>query len=109
MNSLNHPETYTAVLCERAFLAALDGSCRTPIAGHAYSTDDGKLSFRGLIAHPDGIEMYNVDRVGSFTDEDAIKVGQDAGQELKSEVGAKLLDFLNSDDDQFNPNAAPTK
>lgn len=30
---LNHEETRVAVVCERAFLAALDGSCRTPIAG----------------------------------------------------------------------------
>jgi Porphobilinogen deaminase, C-terminal domain len=32
---LNHEETRVAVVCERAFLAALDGSCRTPIAGLA--------------------------------------------------------------------------
>lgn len=30
---LNHEETRIAVVCERAFLTALDGSCRTPIAG----------------------------------------------------------------------------
>ena len=33
--SLNHEETRLAVVCERAFLTALDGSCRTPIAGLA--------------------------------------------------------------------------
>lgn len=33
--ALNHEETRLAVVCERAFLAALDGSCRTPIAGLA--------------------------------------------------------------------------
>jgi hypothetical protein len=33
--ALNHEETRLAVVCERAFLAALDGSCRTPIAGWA--------------------------------------------------------------------------
>jgi porphobilinogen deaminase len=30
---LNHEDTRVAVVTERAFLAALDGSCRTPIAG----------------------------------------------------------------------------
>lgn len=30
---LNHEETRIAVACERSFLMALDGSCRTPIAG----------------------------------------------------------------------------
>lgn len=33
--ALNHEPTRLAVVCERAFLAALDGSCRTPIAGLA--------------------------------------------------------------------------
>ena len=32
---IDHADTSTAVACERAFLAALDGSCKTPIAGHA--------------------------------------------------------------------------
>lgn len=35
---LNHEETRIAVVCERAFLAALDGSCRTPIAGRCLSS-----------------------------------------------------------------------
>lgn len=30
---LNHEETRIAIVCERSFLTALDGSCRTPIAG----------------------------------------------------------------------------
>lgn len=33
--TLNHEDTRLAVVCERAFLTALDGSCRTPIAGYA--------------------------------------------------------------------------
>ena len=40
--ALNHEETKIAVDCERAFLAALDGNCRTPIAGQA-KVVDGKL------------------------------------------------------------------
>lgn len=35
--ALNHEETRIAVVCERAFLTALDGSCRTPIAGEGFS------------------------------------------------------------------------
>ena len=33
--AINDEATVTAVTAERAFLAVLDGSCRTPIAGHA--------------------------------------------------------------------------
>ncbi len=32
---IDHADTSTAVACERAFLAELDGTCKTPIAGHA--------------------------------------------------------------------------
>lgn len=51
--ALNHEETRIAVVCERAFLEALDGSCRTPIAGYARN-EGGKLKFDGLVASPDG-------------------------------------------------------
>ena len=51
--SLNHEDTRLAISCERAFLAKLDGSCRTPIAGLAQRTEDGCF-FRGLVATTDG-------------------------------------------------------
>jgi len=38
LDALNCKDTKTAVDCERAFLAALDGNCRTPIAGQAISS-----------------------------------------------------------------------
>ena len=41
---------------ERAFLAALDGNCRTPIAAQAH-IEDGVLKFRGLIAAEDGTQV----------------------------------------------------
>ena len=108
LDSLNHPETYTAVLCERAFLAALDGSCRTPIAGHAYRGEDGNLAFKGLIAHPDGLEMHTVESSAAFDNESAVQLGKDAGAQLKDKAGPQLMDFLNSEVEGFNPNQAPS-
>lgn len=108
LDSLNHPDTYTAVLCERAFLAALDGSCRTPIAGHAYRAEDGGLAFKGLIAHPDGIEMHTIEQTSAFSNEDAMQLGKDAGAKLKDKAGANLMDYLNQNLEGFNPNQAPT-
>ena len=70
----------TALACERAFLAVLDGSCRTPIAGHAILRD-GVLAFRGLIARPDGSEVVETARAGAVAD--AAALGADAGAELK--------------------------
>ena len=51
LQALNDDSTATAVACERAFLAQLDGSCRTPIAGLAEISDDA-LRFRGLVLIP---------------------------------------------------------
>ena len=60
--SLNHEETRIAIQCERAFLGTLDGSCRTPIAGLAQKNEQGGLTFRGLVASPDGKNLYQTSR-----------------------------------------------
>ncbi|MER2533980.1 MAG: hydroxymethylbilane synthase, partial [Rhizobiaceae bacterium] len=57
--AIGHEPTASALACERAFLAALDGSCRTPIAGLA-EIDGGRLRFRGLILTPDGQTAHDV-------------------------------------------------
>ncbi len=46
---LNHPETRSAVLGERAFLSRLEGSCQVPIAAYG-KIDNGRLTLRGLVA-----------------------------------------------------------
>jgi hydroxymethylbilane synthase len=80
---INHGDTATALLCERAFLGALDGSCRTPIAGHA-TVANGGLSFRGMIVRPDGGEAFETTRSGPVAD--AERLGADAGRELKGKA-----------------------
>lgn len=50
---LHHPETATQMAAERAYLARLDGSCHTPIAGLA-EIAGGTLRLRGEILRPDG-------------------------------------------------------
>jgi hydroxymethylbilane synthase len=80
---INHPDTATALACERAFLAALDGSCRTPIAGYA-AVANGRVNFRGMIVKPDGGEAFETVRSGSAGD--AERLGADAGQELKGKA-----------------------
>lgn len=59
---LNHEDTRIAIVCERAFLGTLDGSCRTPIAGLAQKNEQGGLTFRGLVASPDGKNVYKTSR-----------------------------------------------
>ncbi|KAL6759093.1 porphobilinogen deaminase, dipyromethane cofactor binding domain-containing protein [Haematococcus lacustris] len=81
---LNHEETRIAVVCERSFLTALDGSCRTPIAGYARKEADGQLHFDGLVATPDGKEILRTSRVCAFNEAEALRAGKEAGAELKA-------------------------
>ena len=85
---INHPDSATALGCERAFLTVLEGSCRTPIAGHA-TVRGGELHFRGLIAKPDGSEVFECERRGATAD--AFALGADAGRELRERGGADFF------------------
>ncbi|GAX17574.1 hydroxymethylbilane synthase [Fistulifera solaris] len=89
--ALNHAETKACVDCERAFLEALDGNCKTPIAGQA-KIIDGKIQFRGLIAMPDGSLKYETSAEGEVAD--AKQIGLKAGQELKERAGAKFFEMM---------------
>jgi hydroxymethylbilane synthase len=82
--AVDDADTATAVTAERAFLAVLDGSCRTPIAGHARLAGD-VLRFRGMIAKTDGSAALDVVREGGRAD--AAALGADAGRELKDRAG----------------------
>ena len=86
--AIDHPDTTVALGAERAFLGVLDGSCRTPIAGHA-TIRDGRLSFRGMVLRPDGSEAHETSRVG--TAEAAPALGADAGRELKDRLPADFF------------------
>jgi hydroxymethylbilane synthase len=82
--AINHLDSLTALAAERAFLAVLDGSCRTPIAGNAV-INAGRVRFRGLIARPDGSEVHETQREGDVAE--AFALGEDAGRELKERAG----------------------
>jgi hydroxymethylbilane synthase len=85
---IDHADTSVALGCERAFLGVLDGSCRTPIAGHAVLNGDG-VSFRGMILRPDGSEAHETSRTGNRRD--AVALGADAGAELKRRAPANFF------------------
>lgn len=77
-------ETMVRVAAERAFLALLDGSCRTPIAALA-ALEEGRLSFRGLIVSPDGRTLHATRRAGPAAEAEAM--GRDAARELQAAAG----------------------
>jgi hydroxymethylbilane synthase len=85
---INHAKTQIALLCERAFLRALDGSCKTPIAGFAKLHDD-KIQFSGMILTPDGTTMYDIKCDGLASN--AELMGKSAGEKLKSQAGTSFF------------------
>jgi hydroxymethylbilane synthase len=87
---INHEPTAIAVTAERAMLAVLDGSCRTPIAAYAeiFGT---QLRLRGLIALPDGTESHRAEDTGNATLEGAATLGRALGERLKALAGPGFL------------------
>lgn len=77
---LNHEATEAAVTCERAFLRALDGSCRTPIAGLA-TVSGNIIQFNGLLTEPDGKNSRRISQKASLTD--AENMGKSAGEAIR--------------------------
>ncbi len=74
-----------ALTCERAFQNALDGSCRTPIAGLARLADDA-LSFRGEVIAPDGRAFVETEfkiQLGADRKQAAARAGREAGEKLR--------------------------
>jgi hydroxymethylbilane synthase len=88
LTAIDDPDSIIALIAERAFLAVLDGSCRTPIAGHAVIVND-RIRFHGLIARPDGSTCLDVTREGDPGD--AVAIGADAGAELKRRAGPNFF------------------
>lgn len=89
LTAIHDVPTGQALACERAFLAALDGSCRTPIAGYA-TIADGTLTFAGLIISPDGTQSHEVKAEGPA--QDAARIGMDAAKTVRAKAGETFFD-----------------
>ncbi len=83
-----HAETGIALAAERAFLAELEGSCRTPIAGHA-RLEGGALILVGQVLREDGSESFDVRLAGAPAD--AARLGCEAGRDLARRVPPGVL------------------
>ena len=89
LTAINHRPSEIAVTCERAFLMALDGSCRSPLAGLA-TLANNVLSFSGHALTPDGVHCFETTRMGPMSD--AAVMGREAGLEVKA-LGGALIAF----------------
>jgi hydroxymethylbilane synthase len=84
LEPLHDQGTAACVAAERAMLAALDGSCRTPIAGLA-EIENGRLVLEGLLLMPDGNAEIRAKTSGGPADAEAL--GTELGRELGRRAG----------------------
>ncbi len=87
LQPLSHRETEITVAAERGFLMELDGSCRTPLAGHATLSGDS-VSLHAMALTLDGSESFAASRTGPAADAEAM--GRDAASEIRKMAGTKL-------------------
>lgn len=88
LEPLHHRDTSICIEAERAFLKELDGSCRTPLAGHATLADD-VVSFNAMALTLDGQKVFTAGRTGKASE--AGRMGFDAAEEIRALAGADLV------------------
>jgi hydroxymethylbilane synthase len=88
-NKIEDPTSRAVATAERALLAALDGSCRTPIGAHARLLADGSLTLTGLIARADGSFLLRRSETGPASD--AARIGADLGATLRIQAPADMF------------------
>jgi len=83
LSGIEDPEARAVSTAERALLALLDGSCRTPIGGYARLLPDGRLHLTGLVARPDGSFLLKRSLHGPAAD--AARLGAELGAGLRAD------------------------
>jgi hydroxymethylbilane synthase len=82
-------EAAIASAAERALLGELDGSCRTPIGGHARLQADGSVELTGLVARADGSFLLKQRLRGAAAD--AARLGRELGARLRADSPADVF------------------
>jgi hydroxymethylbilane synthase len=91
LSAINHPESNLRIRTERAMLAVLDGSCRTPIAGYAELQSPAQIKLWASVLSPDGRERHDAEGVASL--EDGVSLGQELGRKLREMAGPDFIAF----------------
>lgn len=91
---INNRKSARAAAAERGFLRALDGSCRTPIAGHLFAMEN-MFRFVGEVTHPKGTAVWEntVYCSGQADLEELAAVGKTAAEVVLEEAGGALPQF----------------
>lgn len=94
LEAIHDPDTGHRLAAERSFLAALDGSCETPIAGLA-ELSGGTLRLRGEVLRPDGSEAISDDQSAPI--EDGAALGAEMAAQLLTQSGPGFFDWRGED------------
>jgi hydroxymethylbilane synthase len=86
LDPLDHPATHRAILAERAMLAVLDGSCRTPVGALSLS-DGSNLKLEGQILSLDGQTAFE----SAASAADPLALGRKVGEDLLAQAGTEWL------------------
>ena len=89
LSAIEDPEAKAVSTAERAMLAELDGSCRTPIGGHARLLPNGQLHLTGLVARADGSFLLKRSLHGGV--QDATRIGAELGASLRGDCPADIF------------------
>ncbi len=89
LSAIEDPEARAVSTAERALLAVLDGSCRTPIGGHARLLPDGQLKLTGLVARADG--SFLLKRTLHGAPADGRRLGEALGAELRADSPSDIF------------------
>ncbi len=87
--AISDADAMVAATAERALLATLDGSCRTPIGAHATLLAGGGLTLTGLVARADGSFLLKRTLAGAASDAD--RIGRELGESLRTDSPADLF------------------
>jgi hydroxymethylbilane synthase len=79
---IEDPASRIAATAERAMLATLDGSCRTPIGAYACLRANGSLTLTGMVARADGTFLLRRSLDGAPAD--ARRIGEELGAVLRA-------------------------
>jgi hydroxymethylbilane synthase len=90
LSSIHDLETGQRLAAERGFLAALDGSCETPIAGLA-TLEGSQLRLRGEVLRPDGSEVIADDRTCAI--EDGAALGEEMAKDMLAQAGPDFFSW----------------
>ena len=89
LSAIEDPQARAVASAERALLGVLDGTCHTPIGGHARILPNGRLRLTGLVARPDG--TFLLKRTLEGLPKEAERIGWELGASLKADTPADVF------------------